>query len=110
MFMKKTAEERKFCPLVRKSCIGEACMWSTSLRGRNGNTGEDVDEEGCAIAWLPMLLIENSKQTRSTAAGIESFRNEMVKGNAQLLEVQTLRAVQDAHKERTRSDRGMGGV
>jgi hypothetical protein len=35
----------------------------------------------CAIAALPMLLIENSQQQRGTAAAVESFRNEMVEGN-----------------------------
>ena len=40
-----------------------------------------MDEWGCAITWLPMLLIENSQQQRSTGSAIESFRNEMIKAN-----------------------------
>jgi hypothetical protein len=51
------------------------------IRGNNPNTGEEVDEYGCSIAWLPMLMIENSQQQRSTGAAVESFRNEMVKSN-----------------------------
>jgi len=47
----------------------------------NPNTGEDLDEWGCAIAWMPILMIENSQQQRSTGAAVESFRNEMVKSN-----------------------------
>lgn len=47
----------------------------------NPNTGKEVDEWGCAIAWLPVLMIENSQQQRSTGAAVESFRNEMVKAN-----------------------------
>jgi len=47
----------------------------------NPNTGAEVDEWACAIAWLPMLLIENSQQQRQTGAAVESFRNEMVKAN-----------------------------
>lgn len=43
-----------------------------------------MDTEDCAIAWLPVLLIENSQQQRSTGAAVESFRNEMVRGNGQL--------------------------
>jgi hypothetical protein len=42
----------------------------------NPNTGEDIDEWGCAITWLPLLTIENSQQQRQTAAAVESFRNE----------------------------------
>lgn len=51
------------------------------IRGNNPNTGEEVDEWGCAIAWMPLLMIENSQQQRSTGAAVESFRNEMVKAN-----------------------------
>jgi mevalonate kinase len=51
------------------------------IRGNNPNTGEEVDEWGCSMAWLPVLMIENSQQQRSTGAAVESFRNEMVKSN-----------------------------
>ena len=49
--------------------------------GKNPNTGQEVDEWGCAISWLPILMIENSQQQRSTGAAVESFRNEIVKAN-----------------------------
>lgn len=45
----------------------------------NPNTGSEVDEWGCAITWLPVLMIENSQQQRHTGAAVESFRNELVK-------------------------------
>lgn len=51
------------------------------IRGTDPNTGKEVDEWGCAIAWMPMLMIENSQQQRQTGAAVESFRNEMVKSN-----------------------------
>ena len=51
------------------------------IRGTNPNTGEELDDYGCAIAWLPVLMIENSQQQRQTGAAVESFRNEMVKAN-----------------------------
>ena len=51
------------------------------VRGHNPNTGKEVDEWSCAVVWLPVLLIENSQQQRSTGAAVESFRNEMVKAN-----------------------------
>jgi hypothetical protein len=53
------------------------CVWFVQLAGINPNTGEQKDEKGCAIAWLPVLLIENSMQQRSTSAAVESFRNEV---------------------------------
>lgn len=70
-----------YCPLVKKDCLQTGCSWFTQLRGTNPNTGKEVDEWGCAITWLPMLLIENSQQQRQTGAAVESFRNEMVKAN-----------------------------
>ena len=68
-----------FCPLIQADCKGLQCSWFTQVRGTNPNSGEEVDEWGCAITWLPMLMIENSGQQRQTGAAVESFRNEMVK-------------------------------
>lgn len=73
-----------FCPLIKKDCIGLQCAWITQVRGTNPNTGADVDEWRCAVQWLPMLLIENSQQQRQTGAAVESFRNEVAKGNVSL--------------------------
>lgn len=70
-----------FCPLIKKDCKGLECVWFTQMRGTNPNTGKEVDEWGCAISWLPVLLVENSQQQRHTGAAIESFRNEMVRAN-----------------------------
>lgn len=70
-----------YCPLIKKDCIGIQCSWFTQVRGTNPNTGNEVDEWACAIAWIPILTIENSQQQRQTGAAVESFRNEMVKAN-----------------------------
>lgn len=70
-----------FCPLIKKDCVGIQCAWMTRVQGIDMNTGNQVDEYQCAIAWMPMLLIENSGQQRQTGAAVESFRNEMVKAN-----------------------------
>ena len=51
------------------------------VRGSNPNTGEEIDDYGCSVAWMPVLMIENSQQQRQTGAAVESFRNEMVKAN-----------------------------
>jgi hypothetical protein len=74
-------EQGKYCPLIKKDCIGLQCAWFTQVRGTNPNTGKEVDEWACAIAWMPVLMIENSQQQRQTGAAVESFRNEMVKAN-----------------------------
>ena len=73
------------CEEIRDGKI-HRCSWFITLAGTNPATGEQLDEKGCAIAWMPILLIENSKQQRSTAAAVESFRNEMVQDNRALLQ------------------------
>ena len=71
-------ETGNFCPLVQGPCKQLECTWFTQIRGTNPNSGEPVDEWGCAISWLPVLLIENSQMQRHTGAAVESFRNESV--------------------------------
>lgn len=79
----------KFCPLVKKDCVGLECSWFIQVRGTDPNTGKEIDEWGCSIAWLPHLLIENAKETRQGAAATESFRNEMVRANKETVKVLT---------------------
>ena len=68
------------CPVMKGRCIEARCMWWIQLRGINKNTGTEIDEYGCAVAWLPMLLIENANEMRQTGAAVESLRNESIKG------------------------------
>lgn len=70
-----------FCPLIKKDCVQMKCNWFMQIRGYDTNTGKDIDEWGCAVTWLPTLLIENSNQMRQAGAATESFRNEMVKAS-----------------------------
>lgn len=75
-------EPKPNCPLNGfQPCKQLECAWFTKLAGTNPNTGQQVDEWGCAVAWLPVLLVENSQQQRHTGAAVESFRNEMVRAN-----------------------------
>ena len=75
-------EPKSNCPLNNfEPCKQLDCAWFMQVRGTNPNTGKEVDEWGCAVSWLPILLIENSQQQRQTGAAVESFRNEMVRAN-----------------------------
>ena len=70
------------CPLHNfKKCKQFKCAWFVQMKGTSPNDGKEVDEYACAIAWLPLLLVENATQARQTGAAVESFRNEMVKQN-----------------------------
>jgi hypothetical protein len=68
------------CPLHRSrmSKVCHTCPWWGPVRGRNPNTGEEVDHWNCAIALLPMLTINVANEARQGAAATESFRNEVV--------------------------------
>lgn len=75
-------EKKCLCPIYKKTCKQLDCAWFVQLRGTHPQTGADIDEYGCAVSWLPILLIEGAKETRQIGAAVESFRNEMVKSNA----------------------------
>lgn len=68
------------CPMHRQRMakVCRTCPWWKQLRGRDINTGNQVDQWDCSISLLPMLMIEVSAQARSGAAATESFRNEVV--------------------------------
>ena len=57
------------------------CAWSVKIAGKNPNTGEEVNEWKCSMAWLPLLLIENTSKQIGTASAVESFRNAVVEEN-----------------------------
>ena len=69
------------CPLLNKKCIKHQCVWYNMLQGKHPQTGQNVQEWGCSIAWMPLLLVENTGKQVQTNSSIESFRNEMVKAN-----------------------------
>ena len=76
-----------FCPLLKKDCVQMKCNWFIQVRGTDPNTGSEVDEWGCSIAWLPTMLIENAGQARQTGAAVKSFHEEMVKANNETMQV-----------------------
>lgn len=75
-------EVKNNCPLSNfEPCKMFECAWFVQMRGQDPNSGKEVDDYACAMAWMPMLLVENALHTRHTGAAVESFRNEMVKAN-----------------------------
>lgn len=70
------------CEEARDGAV-HRCAWFVKLRGTNPNSGQEVDEMGCAMSWMPILLIESANASRSTSAAVESFRNDMVDANRQ---------------------------
>lgn len=52
------------------------CSWFTKLQGKNPQSEEIIDEWNCAIAWLPIMLVENAQVIRGTNSAICSMRDE----------------------------------
>lgn len=75
-------EPKGTCPLNNfDPCKQMDCGWFMKVVGTHPNTGEQLEDWGCAVTWIPVMLMENGKQQHSTASAVESFRNEMVKSN-----------------------------
>ena len=83
------ADEGTICPLhkVDTSTVCHKCPWWCRIIGKNPQSEELVDDWRCAVAMLPMLLIENAQMSRQTGAAMESFRNDVVVGVAQAVGV-----------------------
>jgi hypothetical protein len=89
------ADEGSICPLHKAdmSTVCHRCPWWTRLIGKNPQSEELIDRWSCAIAILPTLLIENAQQTRQAGAAIETFRNGVVAGVADAVNMQQGRLI-----------------
>lgn len=76
------ADEGPICPLhkVDVSTVCHKCPWWCRLIGKNPQTEEMIDDWRCAVAMLPMLMVDNTQQARQTGAALESLRNNVVRG------------------------------
>ena len=63
------------------------CPWYVQVRGVDVNTGQETGTWGCAIAWMPALMVNTANESRKGVAATESFRNEMVKQGTQTQQV-----------------------
>lgn len=85
------------CPLMGgEPCVEDGairngelvkCRFWINVIGKDPQTGAEINNHDCAIAWTPILLIENSKVNRETGAAVESMRNESVKASDKLVNV-----------------------
>lgn len=54
------------------------CAWYIQMAGTDQNN-QLVNENRCAIAWQPILMVEMSSTNRGQTQAIESLRNETVR-------------------------------
>lgn len=74
------------------------CAWYTEVKGEHPQTGEAINQSKCAMTWLPMMMVEQARQQRSTAAVLESTRNIFKAATDNMIAVEEnkpLRAVGD---------------
>jgi hypothetical protein len=77
-------EQVAFCPLgkqceeIKDSRIYK-CAWLITLKGVDPATGENIDQNQCAVASIPIMIHENAKYALGTARAVDDFKNEMVK-------------------------------
>lgn len=82
-----------FCPFIGKKCVESKCKLWTHLLGKNPQGDGVVDKFGCAIEFLPILLVENAQMMRQGAAStdkvaniVNGLRGEVNEGNRILME------------------------
>ena len=67
--------------LDKESGTIKQCSNYMNIAGNDPQTGEVVDEWRCADVWIPILLVEASRNIHHNTASIQSFRNDVVKSN-----------------------------
>ena len=75
------------CPLIGESCRQLECAWYTKVQGMNPQTGDPIEEYGCAVAWIPFLQMDNTMKVNQAGAAIESLRNETVEKMSPIVEI-----------------------
>jgi len=95
------ADEGPVCPLHRKdvSLVCHKCPWWSLVRGKNPQSEELIDDWRCAIALLPMLMIENSQMQRQTGAAVETLRNGIVEAAEQAMQIRRLTSARNDHRQ-----------
>jgi hypothetical protein len=64
------------CPINKfEPCKQLDCAWFTKLAGKNPQGEKEVEEWGCAVTMLPLLMVAQTNAARHTAGAVESFRN-----------------------------------
>lgn len=76
------------CPLIGESCRQLECSWYTKVSGIHPQTGDPVEEYGCAVAWIPFLQMDNTMKVNQAGAAIESLRNETVEKMSPIVELE----------------------
>ena len=84
-----------FCPLLKKDCVEHKCAWYINVMGVNPQTGQETNDWGCSISYIPLLQMETAKQSRSTTSSVDQLRSEQdIQTRAQCHVITTMLASQ----------------
>lgn len=77
------ASDGSYCPLWRKPRhkVCHTCAWYIQVIGKHPQTGHDIAEWNCSIAFMPLLQIETTKSGRETTATVDELRKEVHQAN-----------------------------
>ena len=75
------------CPLFQKAMkkVCHTCAWWNSIKGKNVNTGEPLDNWNCAINLFLVMQFEVANQVRHVDGTMQAFRTETSQTNVAAL-------------------------
>lgn len=75
--------ENLVCPMHQKAMVKvcHTCPLWMSLRGKNPQTGEELDDWNCAMAWGPLLAVNAAREMAMLGAEMNAMRNETKKAS-----------------------------
>lgn len=59
---------------MSKTC--HLCPLWMHIRGKNPNTGEEIDRWSCSLVQLPIMMVEQAQATRMTEGAVNELRKE----------------------------------
>jgi hypothetical protein len=86
-------DSEEMCPLMKskRKLVCHKCAWYNHIRGKNPQSNEEMDYWDCAVAMLPILMVETGRQQMTTSESVLSLRNEFVEGNNKRIATDLLR-------------------
>lgn len=88
---------KKYCPFMKGVCVngfvkgqmpenddGERteCALFVNILGVDPQTGQEMNDPGCSIHFLPIIQLEGNMHTRQTTASTDKIANEVRKHHA----------------------------
>ena len=84
-------EVKVVCPLGMNSCREIKnneilqCAWYVQIAGKTPQSEEIINEWKCAMAWQPILMIENAQTNRGQTQAITMFRDAVLVQNEKMM-------------------------